>query len=58
MTAPLLNCPRCGRSGFYAQGLKAHVCRGTRPDDARRRLTDAERATALRAAVKSAQSSS
>ena len=38
----LFTCPRCGRSGFYARGLLAHVCRGTHFLDARRRLTPKE----------------
>lgn len=46
MTAPTYTCPRCARSGFYAQGLKAHVCRGARPGEERRRLTRLELAAA------------
>lgn len=48
MTDPLLVCPRCGRTGFYPQGLKTHNCRGVRPTDERRRLTPAEIATAYK----------
>lgn len=42
---PLFTCPRCGRSGFYARGLLAHVCRGQGFLDARRRLNEAELAS-------------
>lgn len=52
MSAPLFNCPRCHRAGFYAQGLLAHVCRGVRPNDERRRLTNDERAEAAATAAR------
>lgn len=50
MTTPtfaerLFTCPRCSRSGFYARGLLAHVCRGQGILDARRRLTEGELAS-------------
>lgn len=41
-TEKLFTCPRCGRTGFYARGLLAHVCRGTNFLDTRRRLTSGE----------------
>ena len=42
----LMTCPRCARTGFYAQGLKTHVCKGARPGEPRRRLTAIELASA------------
>lgn len=46
MSTPTFICPRCARSGFYATGLKAHVCRGARPGEPRRRLNRIELAEA------------
>lgn len=42
MSAELYTCPRCATAGFQLQGLKAHVCRGAKPGEQRRRLTLAE----------------
>lgn len=42
MSEILFTCPRCARTGFYAQGLRMHVCRGGQPGDERRRLTQEE----------------
>lgn len=53
--AGLLVCPRCHRPGFTRRGLRAHLCRGTTPEQAlranRRRLTAVELASALSASA-------
>lgn len=52
MSEQLFTCPRCERHGFTGKGIVAHVCRGMKPGDVRRRLTDDERAEAAAAAVR------
>ncbi len=51
MTEPLQTCPRCGRTGYYAAGLRAHVCHGRQPGAERRRLTPDELREAATAAT-------
>ena len=51
MPETLHTCPRCGRTGYYAAGLRTHVCHGSKPGDERRRLTPEELRDATEAAT-------